>query len=338
MTEFSSSGSSMVRPSFETRQERHDHGRTLRRLVRRSAHAAWTPAPDRADPVSLLIGQGRSRIQDLLPIRYDRMRASPFAFLRGSAVVMAADLAQTPAAGPVVQSCGDCHLANFGSYASAEGRAVFDINDFDETYPAPFEWDIKRLGTSFVLSSLESGSSARQARQNAWIMVKTYQQEMARLAPMSPLEIWSDQIDLAAAIEGFSDKHTRKNISARLEARLESARDHFGLVSFDKNIPRLKVKPPLVMRLPARDETIREAFARYIATQPPERAVLLSRYRLLDILFKVVGVGSVGTYCASGCSRRPMERHCCSRSRRRRNRFWRRICPVRILIIRVSVW
>lgn len=300
MAELSFSASGMAGPSLETRQERHDRGQELRKQTQRSAHAEWVPGSDRADPVALLVKQGESRIKDLLPIRYERMRASPFAFLRGSAIVMAADLANAPATGPVVQSCGDCHLANFGSYASAEGIAVFDINDFDETYPAPFEWDLKRLGTSFILSSLESGASDKQARQNALIVAKTYQHEMARLAPMSPLEIWSDRIDLAAAIEGFSDKHTRKGISARLEARLESARDHFGLVSFDKNLPKLKVKPPLVMRLPARDETIREAFARYVATQPPERAVLLSRYRLRDILFKVVGVGSVGTYCAIG--------------------------------------
>ncbi len=145
MAELSFSASGMASPSLETRQERHDRGQELRKQTQRSAHADWAPAPDRVDSVSLLVKQGESRIQDLLPIRYERMRASPFAFLRGSAVVMAADLANAPATGPVVQSCGDCHLANFGSYASAEGIAVFDINDFDETYPAPFEWDLKRL-------------------------------------------------------------------------------------------------------------------------------------------------------------------------------------------------
>nr|WP_232227925.1 DUF2252 domain-containing protein [Asaia astilbis] len=290
----------MASSVLETRQARHEAGQALRKKTPRSAHGEWVPAEGRTDPVSLLVKQGESRIQDLLPIRYERMSASPFAFLRGSAAVMAADLARTPVAGPIVQSCGDCHLANFGSYASAEGIAIFDINDFDETYPAPFEWDLKRLGTSFILASQEGGSSDKQASRNALIMATTYQSEMARLAPMSPLEIWSDRIDLAAAIEGFSDKHTRKGVSARLEERLESARDHFGLVSFDKNVPKLKVKPPLVTRLPAKDDTIRDAFARYAATQPPERAVLLSRYRLQDILFKVVGVGSVGTYCAIG--------------------------------------
>lgn len=283
-----------------TRAMRHDEGAKLRKHVPRSAHAAWESAQDRADPIALLIEQGKNRIQELLPVRYERMRASPFAFLRGSAVVMAADLARTPASGPVVQSCGDCHMANFGSYASADGIAVFDINDFDETYSAPYEWDLKRLGTSLVLASEEGGASEKQAQQNAFLMVKTYQAEMARLSTMSPLEVWSDRIDLAAAIEDFSDKHTRKSIRSRLEARLASAREHFGLVSFDKAVPHFRNKPPLVMRLPGEDDTIREAFARYVATQPPERRVLLSRYRLQDIVFKVVGVGSVGTYCAIG--------------------------------------
>ncbi|GBQ84958.1 DUF2252 domain-containing protein [Asaia krungthepensis] len=285
---------------LETREVRHAQGRHLRKILSRSAQAEWSPPADRADPVSLLAGQGQSRIQSLLPIRYERMRASPFAFLRGSAIVMAADLASTASTGVMVQSCGDCHLANFGSYASTDGLAVFDINDFDETYPAPFEWDLKRLGASFVLASLENGLPEKQARANARIMAATYQGEMARLAPMSPLEIWADRIDLASAIEDFSDKHTRKSIRDRLEARLDSARAHFGLVSFDKDIPHLKVKPPLVMRLPDEDDTIREAFDRYLATQPPERGLLLSRYRLKDTLFKVVGVGSVGTYCAIG--------------------------------------
>ncbi|WP_336760973.1 DUF2252 domain-containing protein [Asaia sp. VD9] len=285
---------------LETRSARHQEGQHLRKILPRSAQADWTPLPERPDPVALLVEQGQRRIPSLLPVRYARMRVSPFAFLRGSAIVMAADLAHTSSAGPMVQSCGDCHLANFGSYASTDGLAVFDINDFDETYPAPFEWDLKRLGTSFILASLENGLSDIQAHENARIAAASYQSEMARLAPMSPLEIWADRIDLAAAIEDFSDKHTRKAVKARLEARLDSARAHFGLVSFDKAVPKLKVKPPLVMRLPGEDATIREAFDRYLATQPPERATLLSRYRLKDTLFKVVGVGSVGTYCAIG--------------------------------------
>ena len=132
--------------------ERRRAGVALRRDVPRSAHGEWTPPADRADPVAILIEQGKSRIQELLPIRYGRMRADPFAFLRGAAAVMAADLAHTPATGIRMQACGDAHLANFGSYATPEGLPVFDINDFDETLPAPFEWDLKRLATSLVVS------------------------------------------------------------------------------------------------------------------------------------------------------------------------------------------
>lgn len=283
-----------------TRQEQHAFGASLRKKNARGDHASWNAPKDRPDPVSLLIKQGECRIQDLLPVRYARMSPSPFAFLRGAAIVMAADLATTESAGPHVQSCGDCHLANFGSYTSPEGTPVFDINDFDETLAAPFEWDIKRLGTSLVLAGRENGASEKSARALAVAMAQSYSAEMARLEPLTPLEIWTNRIDFSAAIDNFSDKHVRKQIRSRLDARLESAQQHFGLVSYDNKAPAFRERPPLVMRLPAHENTIRDAFARYVATQPPERAILLSRYHLQDIIFKVVGVGSVGTFCAIG--------------------------------------
>lgn len=279
---------------------RHAKGVTLRKLAPRTRQAEWQPPGNRADPVSILVAQGTHRISALLPVRYARMAASPFAFLRGAAAVMAADLASTIAAGPKVQSCGDCHLANFGSYASPEGIPVFDINDFDETLSAPFEWDVKRLGTSLVLAGREAGLAEKEARALARSMAQSYTQEMAHLAPLNPLAIWAERIDLAAAIAGFQDKQARKKVQSLLEARLASARSHFGLVAEDCGTPRLTEKPPLVMRLPEQDDTIRAAFARYIATQPPERAILLSHYTLQDVIFKVVGVGSVGTFCAIG--------------------------------------
>ncbi|MGD7069824.1 DUF2252 domain-containing protein [Acetobacter sp. AAB5] len=286
--------------SLIPRALRHANGIKLRKVAPRTQQAEWHPPKKRIDPVSILVTQGEHRISALLPVRYARMAVSPFAFLRGAAAVMAADLAGTLSAGPRVQSCGDCHLANFGSYASAEGTAVFDINDFDETLSAPFEWDIKRLGTSLVLAGRESGLSEASARNLARSMAQSYAQEMVRLAPMSPLEIWAERIDLSAAIAGFQDKQARKKVQSLLDARLESARTHFGLVAEDCGTPRLTEQPPLVVRLPEQDEAIRAAFARYIATQPPERAILLSRYTLQDVIFKVVGVGSVGTFCAIG--------------------------------------
>ncbi|MBB2166958.1 DUF2252 domain-containing protein [Gluconacetobacter aggeris] len=286
--------------ALSTRRERHAGGRALRHSLPRGAHADWTPPPGRADPVAILERQGADRIAGLLPIRHQRMAASPFAFLRGAAAVMAADLAQTVWTGPRVQGCGDCHLANFGAYASPEGAPVFDINDFDETLPAPFEWDIKRLGASLVLAGQEAGLSDKAARALAVLAAQAYATEMARLAPLTPLEIWTNRIDLAAAIASFDDKRARRRAGTLLAERMDSARRHFGLVADNGGTPSLREKPPLVMRLPEHDEIVRGAFARYVATQPPERAILLAQYRLRDVVFKVVGVGSVGTFCAIG--------------------------------------
>ncbi|GAN95398.1 hypothetical protein Geu3261_0021_005 [Komagataeibacter europaeus NBRC 3261] len=282
------------------RAQRHARGVALRRRTMRAHHAQWHAPKRRPDPVDLLVRQGEGRIRDLLPVRYGRMMASPFAFLRGAAVVMASDLAHTPAAGPRVQACGDCHLANFGSYASPEGTPVFDINDFDETLPAPFEWDIKRLGTSLVLAGREGGLSEKKARNLAVSMARTYAVEMKRLAVLSPLEIWGNPIDLSAAIAAFSDRHARARAEILLRERMDSARCHYGLIDADGGLPSLREHPPLVMRLPAHEDTIRHAFARYVATQPAELAILLDRYVLRDVVFKVVGIGSVGIFCAIG--------------------------------------
>ncbi|MFT9449480.1 DUF2252 domain-containing protein [Gluconobacter japonicus] len=275
-------------------------GAKLRKSMPRAAQAEWTLPENRVDPIEILRQQGLTRISSLLSIRYDRMKISPFTFLRGAAAVMAQDLAKAPVSGVRVQSCGDCHLANFGSYASPEGVPVFDINDFDETLDAPFEWDIKRLGTSLVLSGQESGLSPKASRQLVKTMSLAYTQQMARLAGMTPLQVWVDRIDLMAAISDFEDPKVKAKAEKLLSDRLDAAKGYFGLVSSDKSGPSLKEKPPLVMRLPDQEETIRLAFARYIATQPPERAILLKRYNLRDVIFKVVGIGSVGTFCAIG--------------------------------------
>ncbi|WP_231868658.1 DUF2252 domain-containing protein [Gluconobacter japonicus] len=275
-------------------------GAKLRKSMPRAAQAEWTLPANRVDPIEILRQQGLTRISSLLSIRYDRMKVSPFTFLRGAAAVMAQDLANAPVSGIRVQSCGDCHLANFGSYASPEGVPVFDINDFDETLDAPFEWDIKRLGTSLVLSGQESGLSPKASRQLVKTMSLSYTQQMARLAGMTPLQVWVDRIDLMAAISDFEDPKVKAKAEKLLSDRLDAAKGYFGLVSSDKSGPSLKEKPPLVMRLPDQEETIRLAFARYIATQPPERAILLKRYNLRDVIFKVVGIGSVGTFCAIG--------------------------------------
>ncbi len=282
------------------REERYAAGRLLRRTTKRRSHADWQPVVDRADPVAILEAQGARRIPELLPIRYGRMGASPLAFLRGAAAVMAADLAPTPAAGLKVQSCGDCHLANFGSYATPEGLPVFDINDFDETLPAPFEWDLKRLATSLVLSGRENGFRERDCRRLALEAVLAYGHEVRRLAALAPLEAWSARIDLLDAIDRMDDLRARQRTRSRLEEQLRSASAHYGLLDTGGPAPRLREKPPLVVRLPEREDATRQAFARYARTLSPERRLLLDRYRLEDVMFKVVGVGSVGTFCAIG--------------------------------------
>src|SRR3984885_2751162 len=179
--------------------DRRNAGAALRRALPRSAQGEWAPSADRADPVEILIEQGKSRIQELLPIRYGRMRADPFAFLRGAAAVMAADLAHTPVTGIRMQACGDAHLGNFGSYATPEGSPVFDINDFDETLPAPFEWDLKRLAASLGVAGRVAQSSRKECMALARTAARAYREHMAELAPLPPLVAWSRCIDLAEA-------------------------------------------------------------------------------------------------------------------------------------------
>ncbi len=216
--------------ALPTLRERKAAGAARRSTVPRHRHAEWMSPPDRADPVAVLIEQGRQRIPELLPIRYGRMRASPLAFLRGGAAIMAADLAATPIAGLRVQSCGDCHLANFGSYATPEGQPVFDINDFDETLPAPFEWDIKRLATSLVLAGREDGLPDSGCRALAADAGHAYCDELAALADLPPLAAWSIRIDLPQAMGAIGAGKARARAEKRLRARLRSAEGQYGLI------------------------------------------------------------------------------------------------------------
>jgi uncharacterized protein (DUF2252 family) len=275
-------------------------GARLRQHARRSAHAQWSPSAGRADPVQVLIDQGKTRIQSLLPLRYARMRTDPFAFLRGAAAIMAADLADTPASGLRVQACGDCHLANFGSYATPEGTPVFDVNDFDETLPAPFEWDVKRLATSLAVAGRVASMAERANRELACSAVRSYREHMGILASMSPIAAWNTRIDLAAAIAGIDAVQLRERLERRLAKVLASGGAHFGLVLGHGQASRIKEKPPLVSRISAHELHARQAFESYAQTLQEDRRVLLARYELRDVAFKVVGVGSVGTFCAIG--------------------------------------
>ncbi len=279
-------------------EERRKIGVKLRHATPRSAHAEWRPPADRPDPVAILVEQDRTRIPALLPIRYARMRADPFAFLRGAAAIMARDLAGTPATGYRVQSGGDAHLANFGAYASPEGVPVFDINDFDESTPAPFEWDVKRLAASLVVCGRVEHYSARAARDLARLAVHAYRTHMAVLAPLSPMAAWNSRIDLRGAVADIEPAKARAAVERRLARTLGGGAAHFSLVDRNAGILRISDKPPLVYRLDEHEPVIRKAFTSYAETLQEDRKVLLRRYALRDVVFKAVGVGSVGTFCA----------------------------------------
>jgi uncharacterized protein (DUF2252 family) len=286
--------------------ERRQAGQALRKIVPRRAHAAWAPAPKRRNCVDILMEAGRHRIASLLPIRYDRMRGSSFAFFRGGAAIMAADLAATPATGLWVQACGDCHLANFGTFASPEGTPVFDVNDFDETLPAPFEWDIKRLAASFAVDALSRELGDKAARSLAGTVVQAYGQRMQALARLDPLIAWRSRVDVAEVLTSIEDPKLRDREMKRLQTAI--AAGHAGyprLIERKRGQWRIKDKPPLIFPLSdQRDDTheivARTAFASYKLSLPEERRILLDRYELVDVAFKVVGVGSVGTFCAIG--------------------------------------
>ena len=281
-----------------TPKERRRIGAELRQDVPRIVHAGWSPPPDRADPVDILLAQERSRIPELLPIRHGRMQKDPFAFFRGAAAIMAADLAQTPSTGLQVQSCGDAHLANFGSYATPEGIPVFDLNDFDETMPAPFEWDVKRLATSVVVSASASGLSVDHGKRHARSAVCAYRGYLARLAELPPVVAWVQRIDLADAVAELGDRKARRLAERRIEKVLRSGRKHFGLVEGRGADMRIREKSPLVRRLDDCALPAREAFSSYTASLDRDRRVLLERHVIRDVAFKTVGVGSVGTFCA----------------------------------------
>jgi uncharacterized protein (DUF2252 family) len=286
--------------------ERRNIGRQLRKIVPRSQHAAWRPAANRRDPVQMLVDNGRHLLSHLAPLRYQRMRASAFAFLRGSAAIMAADLAGTPTSGLHVQSCGDCHLANFGVFAARDGVPVFDVNDFDETLPAPFEWDLKRLAASFAVDARGRGLPERMCRHLARVVVQAYRGQMNALGPLDPLSAWHHRIDVAALLNEIEDPKLRARELKRLTSIAEAGRRGYPrLLHRQQGEWRIRPRPPLIVPLSGQaDDThevaARAAFDSYKSTVAPDRRLLLNRYRLADLAFKVVGIGSVGTFCAIG--------------------------------------
>ncbi len=269
------------------------------------------PPTDRRDPVDLLIESNAGRIEKLVPIRFGRMLVSPFTFFRGAASVMAADLAKTPATGLRVQACGDCHLLNFGVFATPERNLIFDINDFDETLPAPWEWDIKRLATSFVLAGRDNRYDADECRDSAVAVVRGYREHLAELAKMTVLEAWYSKLDVLKLIEETEDPEMREFREKRLKKTLSRTvleEDYPKLVEDVGGQPRIKDFPPYIYHVRPSDvdseltsdiaeELVGEALTSYRETMRYDHRFLLDKFRLMDFAIKVVGVGSVGTIC-----------------------------------------
>ena len=277
-------------------------GRAERESVPLDAHREWAVSDGRPDPVGILEEQNATRVPELVPIRHGRMIVSPFTFYRGGAAIMASDLSQTPSTGLRVQCCGDAHLSNFGVFAAPDRRLVFDLNDFDETLPAPFEWDLKRLVASFVIAARDNGYRRKEQRAAARAAAEAYRKTMARATAMRFLEVWYARVDAEELLTELKDKATVK----AAQKSLAKARKRTSLGSLSKFAQRadggyrIKQQPPVIVRPPDAtygnlEQAIRRGLADYARSLPPERRLVLDHYHYVDFARKVVGVGSVGT-------------------------------------------
>src|ERR1700754_3711450 len=295
----------------QTAEERAARGKAARAEVPRSAHAAWEPAADRRDPVELLEEQAASRVPELVPLRYGRMLVSPFTFFRGAAYPMAADLADAPRSGLKAQLCGDAHLSNFGTFAGPDRRLVFGINDFDETLPGPFEWDVKRLVASFEVAGRDRGFDADARRSVDLAVARSYREAMRGFAELRTLELWYVHLDrdLEEIVREWESQVSRKQLryferniaKARAKVSLPACSYLTGVVD---GHPRIVFDPPLIVPIEALaraddPQTLAAAVDAvlhyYRRTLPRDRRRLLERYRYIHAARKVVGVGSVCT-------------------------------------------
>src|SRR5208282_3102319 len=285
-------------------EDRMAAGKGLRDATPLDGHAGWTPHKDRRDPIKILVEQNKTRLPALVPIRFGRMMQSPFTFFRGAAAVMAADLAHTPASGIRVQCCGDCHVLNFGGFATPERQISFDMNDFDETLPAPWEWDLKRLATSFVLAGRANKLRGKDIRAMVRELVWTYRTQMAEFARMNELDVWYSRFDIEKAIAELKDRKWAKRIQARIRKAQEESAEHIQPVMTTQKDGKMTIKdqPPVIFHL--RDyadkkqlRTTTQAFSTYRESLSEDRRNLLDRFQLVDLAFKAVGIGSVGTMC-----------------------------------------
>lgn len=282
-----------------TQAELRAKGKALRKKCPRSSHATWKVARDRPDPVKLVEEGNIGRLTELIPIRHGRMMLSPFTFYRGTALNMATDLATTPATGVRVQVCGDAHLGNFRLFGTPERRMIFDIHDLDETLPAPWEWDVKRLAASFVVASRNNNLSEQVARETVLNCVRSYREQMAEFSTMNVLDVWYTSLEAETLIKNFRCKRHRKHLAKRLsKVRERSAFEHdFPKLTSGGNDPKIREHPPTIYHWQKTKYLGAEVFDNYEDTLPLYRRGLLKRFALKDFAIKVVGVGSVGTAC-----------------------------------------
>jgi len=288
-----------------SRAERYAIGKSLRDKCPRKSHAAWTPDPDRPDPIAVVLAAEKGRLPELLPLRHGRMAQSPFTFYRGSALAMATDLATTPASGIHVQCCGDAHLSNFGGFATPERRIIFSINDLDETLPAPWEWDIKRLAASFVVACRANGFGRSAAKEAVLACARSYREHLAEFSDMKALELWYYNLDADTLVAGIRDSRFRRRAAKRLAAERgrSVAEDIFPKLAEAKDGAHfIKDQLPAIFHWKGHSpgevaRAVTDTFASYRETLPPATRVLLDRFEIRDVAIKVVGIGSVGTRC-----------------------------------------
>jgi len=304
-TAASENGSANVEPlDLRPREERLVAGKALREITPRTSHAAWNPPARRRDPVDVLEESNQDRLPQLIPIRYGRMLRSPFTFLRGSAALMAYDLATTPNTKILVQACGDCHLMNFGLFATPERNLIFDINDFDETLPAPWEWDLKRLAISFAVAARDNRHSDKNARDAAIECVRAYREHLRACSKKSPLHVWYERLDAQTLIDTAPNAAAKK----RREDITRQARQRIGEALFPKISAKVRGRhqlidqPPLLYHVKGKDvaDSFLAAMENYRRSLPHDRRILFDRYHVEDFAVKVVGIGSVGTRCLVG--------------------------------------
>jgi uncharacterized protein (DUF2252 family) len=295
-------------PADHSVAERASRGKAVRSEVPRSAHGDWEAPPARADPMGILGEQDKSRLPELVPIRYGRMLVSPFAFFRGAAAIMAADLADGPRTGLYTQLCADAHLSNFGIFATPDRRLAFGVNDFDETLPGPFEWDLKRLVASFAVAARELGLGRRVRSRVCAAAVRSYREAMREFASMRTLELWYRRVDVDELARAFAKQASSRD-ARQVKRDIAKARTKDSLKAFAKlthvvdGERRIVSDPPLIV--PLEDLSVRDReFARgavqrvirdYCRSLPRDRRRLVERFRFVDAAHKVVGVGSVGT-------------------------------------------